>query len=171
MSTFREFYEADLARYGGKVPAWTRCFHFFLRKTAAGSRFLRGFYHLCFRLLSDQHRMEISYGAKIGKGLCLRDPFTVTVNSNTVIGEDVTLGKNVTIGKQNRGKYAGSPTIGSRVEIGDNAVVVGKITIGNDVRIAAKSYVNRDVPEGAFVSGNPASIVNADHAVGSGLNS
>ena len=100
--------------------------------------------------------MEISYGAKIGKGFCLRDPFTVTINSNAVVGENVTLGKNVTIGKQNRGKSAGSPTLGNDVLIGDNAVVVGKITIGNHVAIAENAYVNRDVPDNMEVFGNPA---------------
>ena len=99
--------------------------------------------------------MEISHGAAIGKGFYLKDPFTVTINSNSVIGENAMLGRNVTIGKQNRGKYEGSPVIGDRVEIGDNAVIVGKIKIGNDVRIAADAYVNRDVPAGVTVSGNP----------------
>ena len=103
--------------------------------------------------------MEISCGASIGKGFCLTDPYTVTVNSNAVIGEDVTLGRNVTIGKQNRGKYEGSPVIGSRVTVGDNAVIVGKIRIGDDVCIAAQSYVNRDIPAGAVAAGNPAKII------------
>ena len=163
MSTFRELYEADLARYGSEVPAWIRCFHFFLRKTQTSrNRLMKGFYHLCFRLVSDRHRMEISHGAKIGKGFCLSDPFLVTVNSNAVIGEDVTFGKNVTVGKQNRGKYAGSPMIGNRVEALDNVVIVGGITVGDDVRIAANTYVNRDVPAGASIAGNPFVCIGTD---------
>ena len=62
----------------------------------------------------------------------------------------------MTIGKQNRGKSAGSPTLGNDVLIGDNAVVVGKITIGNHVAIAENAYVNRDVPDNMEVFGNPA---------------
>ena len=158
MNKFREFYSADLARYQ-QVSFWIRCFHLFLRKTqTCGNPLLKGLYHFCFRVISDQHRMEVSYGAKIGKGLCLRDPFTVTINSNAVMGENNTLGKNVTIGKQNRGKLAGSPTIGDDVWIGDNAVIAGKIMIGNHVRIAENAYVNRDVPDNTDVFGNPAVI-------------
>lgn len=165
MSTFRELYEADLARYGENVPGWNRRFHFFLRKTQTSrSRFLKSFYHLCYRLVSGQRRMEISYGAKIGRGFCLKDPFAVTVNSNAVIGDDVTFGRNVTIGKQNRGKYAGSPVIGNRVEIGDNAVIVGKITVENDVCIAADTYVNRDVPAGVRIAGNPFEVIPDDES-------
>ncbi len=163
MSTFRELYEADLARYNGEVPAWNRWFHFFLRKTqTCRSHLMKGFYHLCFRLVSERHRMEISHGAKIGKGFCLSDPFLVTVNSNAVIGENVTFGKNVTVGKQNRGKYGGSPTIGNRVEALENAVIVGRITVGDDVRIAANTYVNRDVPAGVSIAGNPFVCIEAD---------
>lgn len=88
----------------------------------------------------------------------MKDPYFITVNSNSVIGENVTLEKNVTIGKQNRGRYAGCPVIGDRVEIGENSVVVGRIRIGNDVKIAPDSYVNRDVPDGAYAAGNPFEI-------------
>jgi len=156
VSNFQELYEADLCRYTGKTAGWIRCFHFFLRKTqTCRSKILKPFYNLGFRIISAGHCMELSHAAVIGKGFFLRDPYLITINSNSVLGENVTLGKNVTIGKQNRGKYEGSPVIGDRVEIGENAVVVGKIRIGDDVMIASDSYVNRDVPDGAFVSGNP----------------
>ena len=144
--SFRELYDADLSRYPQKVPGWNRKFHYYLRKVqTCRNRFLKVWYHICFRIVSDRHRMEISYGASIGKGFCLTDPFTVTVNSNAVIGENVTFGKNVTIGKQNRGERAGVPTIGNRVVVGDNAVIVGKIRIGDDVQIAPNAYINRDL--------------------------
>lgn len=160
MNTFQELYDADLSRYPeSKVSAWNHRFHYYLRKSqSCRNRLLRVLYHICYRIVSDQHRMEISLGASIGKGFCLVDPFTVTINSNAVIGENVTFGKNVTIGKQNRGERAGTPMIGDRVMIGDNAVIVGKIRIGNDVCIAPNSYVNRDVPDGARVEGNPGII-------------
>lgn len=160
MSSFHELYDADLSRYPqGKPPFWNRRFHYYLRKTqTCNNRFLKSWHHFCFRFISDLHRMEISYGAAIGRGFCLPDPFTITVNSNTVIGENVTFGKNVTIGKQNRGERIGSPTIGDRVTVGDNAVIVGNIRIGSDVRIAPNAYVNRDVPDHVFVEGNPCEI-------------
>ena len=99
--------------------------------------------------------MELSFGASIGQGLCLKDPELITINSNAVLGEQVTLGRNVTIGKQNRGKLEGSPAIGSRVLIGDNAVIVGRITIGDNVQIMPNAYVNRDIPSDTIAEGNP----------------
>ena len=159
MSPFRSLYESDIARYEGDVPLWNRQFHYYLRRLqTCRSRILRLWHHIRFRALSESHRMEISAGAAIGKGFCLTDPYAVTINSNAVIGEDVTLGRNVTIGKQNRGKREGTPVIGDRVTIGHNAVIVGKITIGNDVTIAPNAYVNRDIPDGSDVIGNPCII-------------
>ncbi len=156
MNRFQQLYTGDLARYE-KIPVWNRLFHYYLRKTqTCGQSLLKTWYHLCFRLIGDRHRMEISYGAGIGRGLFLADPFSVTINSNAVLGENVSLGKNVTIGKQNRGERAGSPTIGDGTVIGDNAVIAGKITIGKNVTIAANAYVNRDVPDNMDVFGNPA---------------
>lgn len=161
MDRFQELYRGDLAAYGdGPVPFLTRCFHYRLRKVqTAGGSLARFWEHFCFRVISGRLRMEISFGASIGKGLCLPHPYTITVNSNAVLGENVTLGKNVTIGKQNRGEREGTPVIGNRVVIGDNAVIVGKITIGDDVWIAPNAYVNRDIPAGAAVEGNPCKVI------------
>lgn len=160
VSKFRELFEGDLAAYPeGKISHWNRRFHYLLRKTqCSGNRLSKAWHHFGFRIVSMQHRMEISYKARIGRGLCLSDPFTVTINSNAVLGERVTLGKNVTIGKQNRGERVGSPVIGDRVVIGDNAVIVGNIRIGSSVRIAPGAYINRDIPDNSYAAGNPGTV-------------
>jgi serine O-acetyltransferase len=44
------------------------------------------------------------------------------------------------------------------VWIGPNAVIVGKIKIGNNVLIAPNAYVNFDVPDNSIVIGNPATF-------------
>ena len=48
--------------------------------------------------------------------------------------------------------------------VGSNAVIVGKVTIGDDVLIAPGSYVNCDVPSHSIVLGNPCRIVQRDNA-------
>ena len=47
---------------------------------------------------------------------------------------------------------------------GANAVIVGKINIGNNVLIAPNSYVNFDVPDNSIVIGNPGKIIHKDNA-------
>lgn len=63
-----------------------------------------------------------------------------------------------------RGKREGVPIIGNRVSVGANAVIVGKITIGDDVLIAPNSFVNFDVPSHSIVLGNPGKIHHRDWA-------
>ena len=62
------------------------------------------------------------------------------------------------------GGRQGVPTIGNDVWIGINAIVVGKITIGDDVMIAPNSYVNCDVPSHSIVFGNPCIIKHRENA-------
>lgn len=61
--------------------------------------------------------------------------------------------------KRVKGKREGAPIIKNEVFIGANAVVVGKVVIGNNVLIAPNSYINFDVPDNSIVIGNPAKIV------------
>lgn len=52
-------------------------------------------------------------------------------------------------------EYAYPITIGSRVWLGGNTVVLPGVTIGSDVVIGAGSVVTRDIPSGVLAYGNP----------------
>lgn len=80
------------------------------------------------------------------------------------IGSNCNILTGVTIGTTTRGAKAGIPTIGNNVWIGPNAVIVGKITIGDDVLIAGNAFVNFDVPSHSIVVGNPGKIIPCDYA-------
>lgn len=119
-----------------------------------------------FRLNQLQHKygFQISPSTKIGKGLYIGHFGSVIVNRNAVLGDNVNLSPNVVIGQQNRGEKKGAPIIGNSVWIGSGAIVVGKITIGDDVLIAPNAYVNFDVPSHSIVIGNPAVIHHRENA-------
>lgn len=68
------------------------------------------------------------------------------------------------IGQTNRGKHKGTPIIGNEVWIGINSVIVGGITIGDNVLIAPNSFVNCDIPSNSIVFGNPCIIKHRDNA-------
>lgn len=53
----------------------------------------------------------------------------------------------------------GRPTIGDNVYIGTGAVILGGITIGNNVRIEANATVVDDVPDNAVVVSPKAKVV------------
>lgn len=76
------------------------------------------------------------------------------------VGKNFTIAQGVTVGKghmNNEGRDV--PIIGDNVWISTNAVVFGGITIGNDVKIGAGTVLNKSVPDGCTVVGNPARIV------------
>jgi serine O-acetyltransferase len=112
-----------------------------------------------FKNVQRRYGFQIPHTTKIGGGLFFSHYGGIVVNPKTVIGENCNIAQGVTIGQINTGDKAGCPVIGNQVWIGPNAVVVGKITIDDDVLIAPLSYVNFDVPQGSVVMGNPAKIV------------
>lgn len=162
MNIFSDYFHADFIRYGNKsIFSWGGVFSYLFRKSQiSGNLCWRGLFYL-FRLM---FHLEISPKTNIGKGLYVGHPYGITINAEAVIGENCNIHKGVTIGQENRGKRKGVPTIGNRVWIGINAVVVGKITIGNDVLIAPLAYVNFDVPDHSIVIGNPGKIIPRENA-------
>jgi serine O-acetyltransferase len=81
------------------------------------------------------------------------------VHGRARVGADCCISQGVTIGVSGRGEKRGVPVIRDRVYLGVNAVIVGKIDVGDDVVVGANSLVNRDVPPHTTVVGVPAVIV------------
>ena len=107
---------------------------------------------------------EIMPEVEIGRGLYIGHAFNITIHPKAVISENFNIHKGAVIGQQNRGKRKGVPKIGNRVWVGINAVVVGNITIGDDVLIAPLTHVNCDVPSHSIVYGNPCVIKHRENA-------
>jgi serine O-acetyltransferase len=122
------------------------------------------FYRLLYRRYGVKYGIQIPLSVQIGKGLLLPHFGGIVVNSQSKIGDNCTLLHNVTIGNTKRGEKKGAPNIGSRVYIGPGAVIVGGITVGDNVLIAPNSYVNLDVPSHSVVIGNPAKIYAKENA-------
>lgn len=115
-------------------------------------------YRILFRKYKLKNHIEISRKCEIGKGLYIGHPYGITINPATKIGCNCNIHKGVTIGQENRGKREGTPVIGNEVWIGINSTIVGNITIGDDVLIAANTFVNCDIPSHSIVFGNPCII-------------
>lgn len=117
------------------------------------------------RKLTNKSGNEIDFSkGKIGGGLSLVHPFCITVNPNAQLGENVVLFKGCTIGSVRSGKRAGVPIIGNRVVVGCNSMICGGVKIGNDVLIAANSFVDTDIPSDSLVIGNPCRIIPKENA-------
>lgn len=163
MYTIKELIQADVQRQFDKVPrrkslqlryqiVWRKA-SYYKKNSIPGL-----WYRYRLQKLSEKSGIQIPTKAKIGKGLFIAHFGTIIVNPDAVLGENINIAPGVIIGKANRGEKKGVPTIGNQVWIGANSIIVGNITIGDDVLIAPGAYVNMDVPSHSIVLGNPAVI-------------
>lgn len=103
------------------------------------------------------------YPKNVGHGFMIGHCGNIVINPNVVFGNYISISNGVTIGNIKNGEKAGCPKIGSNVVINANAVIVGGITIGDNVLIAPNSFVNFDVPSNSIVLGNPGMIISKEN--------
>jgi len=119
------------------------------------------------RLLSELVRfitgVEIHPGAKVGKGCFVDHGNGLVIGETAQIGDNCVLYHNVTLG--GTGKHVGKrhPTLGNNVLVGTGAILLGPVTVGDNVKIGANSFVvMRDIPSNCTVAGTPARITKRD---------
>lgn len=182
-NTLKEIIKSDIYRhYGsGKLPLlWHihnpslyctivyRKAHYYMakHKTRGGVfNWLLGLYSRTkLNRVARKYSFQIPYDVEIGPGFHFIHFGRLIMAPKVKIGSNCNILTGVTIGTTTRGAKAGIPTIGNNVWIGPNAVIVGKITIGDDVLIAGNAFVNFDVPSHSIVVGNPGKIIPCDYA-------
>jgi serine O-acetyltransferase len=85
------------------------------------------------------------YTKDIGEGLFIRHGFASSIGAKS-IGKNCTIYQNINIGNQN-----GFPTILDNVTIHVGAIIMGKITVGNNSTIGANATVFKDIPDNCTV--------------------
>ena len=100
---------------------------------------------------------QISARATIGKGFVVSHPHGISVGATTVMGEYCTLTHGNLIG-QLRGD-GDRPVIGNYFVAATGAKILGRIRIGDKVRVGPNAVVMKSLPDGVTVAGNPARIV------------
>ena len=115
------------------------------------------------RLLSTWVRfltgVEIHPGALLGRRLFIDHGMGVVIGETAVVASDVTLYQGVTLGGTGKGHGKRHPTLCDGVFVGNNANILGNITVGENSRVGAGSVVLSDVPPNSTVVGVPAHIV------------
>ncbi|HUB50806.1 MAG TPA: serine O-acetyltransferase [Terracidiphilus sp.] len=119
--------------------------------------------YLPARVLSQIARfftgVDIHPGALLGRRLFIDHAAGVVIGETAIIGSDVTMYQGVTLGGTGKQHGKRHPTICDGVFIGNNANVLGNITVGQNSRVGAGSVVLTDVPPNSTVVGVPAHIV------------
>ena len=65
----------------------------------------------------------------------------------------------MTLGLRSLDRLDDAPTLGSKVNVGAGAVILGAVTIGDGANVGANAVVLCDVPAGATAAGVPAKII------------
>jgi len=135
------------AVWAHRIHHWLWCRHMRLlaRLMSQGTRFWTG--------------IEIHPGARIGRRVFIDHGMGVVVGETAIVGDDVTMYQGVTLGGTGKGEGKRHPTLRDGVFVGNNANILGNITIGENSRVGAGSVVVRDVPPDSTVVGVPAHIV------------
>jgi len=140
--------------YPGLWAVWTH---------SASHALWRAHLRLAARILSQIARfytgVDIHPGARLGKRLFIDHATGVVIGETAIVGDDVTMYQGVTLGGTGKQQGKRHPTICNNVYIGNNANVLGNVTVGENSRVGAGSVVLTDVPPNSTVVGVPAHIV------------
>lgn len=141
-------------------------FLYYLRKqeyyinTSQGKLF-KGLLNLYFE--RKKNKLGLKLGIEIGpncfgKGLNLYHSGSIIVNPAVRAGQNCSLHGANCIG--NNGITKEVPHLGNNVDIGYGAVLIGDITIADDIKIGANAVVNKSFTEpGVTIAGVPAKVV------------
>jgi len=108
-----------------------------------------------------QKTVEVLTGITISREACIGPGFYIGtrhifIGNGAIIGAHCSILQGATISESGRGTLRGTPRLGDRVVIGANAVLVGKLSVGDDAVIASNSLVIYDVSESSVMMGVPA---------------
>jgi serine O-acetyltransferase len=123
-------------------------------------------YRVAYRASTTLWGIDLPYVSKIGRRVRIDHHGAVYVGA-WAIGDDVVIRHSVTIGLVRRNTTR-APIIGSRVELGPGACVVGEICVGNDCYVGPNTVLAESLPDGAAAIGVPARQVKKEDLLGPG---
>lgn len=120
---------------------------FYFRTSSFFTKVLRVFY------VKDRYFI-IDVSTKMGKGVRLAHPYSTILNAES-IGDYLYVNHLVTVGEKNGKK----PIIGNNVQLHAGCMIIGDISLGDNVIVGAGAVVLKDVPANCIAVGNPARII------------
>ena len=124
-------------------------------------KILKGWFWLKHR--KNCKRMNVSIAPNtIGPGCHLQHRGFRSILPGTKIGSNCEILPMVLMGKKSPNVKKCKITIGDNCYIGVGVTVLGPVTIGNNVTIAAGAVVIKDVPNNCIVAGVPAKIIKSN---------
>jgi len=110
--------------------------------------------------------IEIHPGATIGRRVFIDHGMGVVIGETAEVGDDCVIYQGVTLGAGAAARQGAlsrdtkrHPTLGRGVIVGSGAEIQGAISVGDNVRVASRSIVLKDVPPDSVVVGVPGRVI------------
>lgn len=127
-------------------------------------KLVRAPFRVMYRALHTRARnvygIELPYTVKLGRRVVFEHQGGVVIHGNCEIGDGCHIRQGVTLGNRHLDAPFEAPKLGSNVNVGAGAKVLGGITVGDNASIGANAVVLSDVPAGDTVVGIPAKSIN-----------
>ena len=177
----RDLFSADLERYFAHFPApprglrrilmimrnegvwaiwWFRFGQFLHNEARLPVRLLLELpYRIAEKWISHTVGIHLNPANSIGPGFYIGHYGGIWISPLAKIGANCTVSQGVTIGLGGNRDRSRGPELGDRVWVGPNAVITGRIRIGNGAVIGANSLVASNIPENGVAVGVPARVI------------
>jgi serine O-acetyltransferase len=103
--------------------------------------------------------MEIYYSTSIGEGFRVMHGTGLVIGPRHQIGKNFTVYQGVTLGQRRQHCPEEALEIGDDCVLFAGAKILGKLRIGNGVKVAANAVLLCDAEEGATYGGIPAKMI------------
>jgi serine O-acetyltransferase len=112
-------------------------------------------YRLLYKAMIWLWGIDLPYTTRLGRRVRIWHHGGLWLGARS-IGDDVHIRHNTTFGILDRKDLDAKPIIGSRVDVGVGACILGAVTVGDDCVIGPNTVVIRDLRPGSVVLGVPA---------------
>lgn len=116
-------------------------------------------YRMAEKWVSHTVGIHLNPANVIGPGFYIGHYGGIWISPLAKLGANCTVSQGVTIGLGGNRDRSRGPELGDRVWVGPNAVITGRVRIGNGAVIGANSLVASNLPENAVAVGVPARVI------------
>jgi serine O-acetyltransferase len=116
-------------------------------------------YRAMHRYVRNRYGIELHYTTRIGRRLQVAHQGAIVIHEHATIGDDCTVRQGVTIGAAAEYDPTTAPVLGNGVDVGAGAKIVGKVVVGDRVRIGPNAVVMTSIPADSTAFAAPARVI------------